>query len=203
MIRNIVFDIGNVLVRWDSLAIVKAAFALEGDIAAEKRRSLFVTTDIWLALNRGEMTVEETKRAYVAAGLLDDDEAERFFAAVYDSFAPIAGTETLMRRLKDAGYRLFALTDNVHEIVAHLQDTHQFWPLFEGATVSAEVGLLKPDPLIYRHLLDTHGLEADETVFLDDIPRNVAGAKDAGIHAFLFTTAEQAEADLASLGVEA
>ncbi|WP_375291481.1 HAD family hydrolase [Qipengyuania sp.] len=201
MIRNIVFDIGNVLVTWDSLAIVQAAFGLEGDTAAERRRALFVTTDIWLALNRGEMSVEDTKRAYMAEGLMDADEAERFFVAVYDSFAPIAGTEALMRRLKDAGFRLFALTDNVHEIVAHLKDTHRFWPLFEGATVSAEVGLLKPDPLIYRHLLDSHDLEAEETVFFDDIPRNVEGARDAGIQAFLFTTAEQAEADLASLGI--
>ena len=138
-------------------------------------------------------------------GDVSDEAEEADFRRLQDAAATMeASFDLASLNAQDAlSYRLFALTDNVHEIVAHLQDTHQFWPLFEGATVSAEVGLLKPDPLIYRHLLDTHGLEADETVFLDDIPRNVAGAKDAGIHAFLFTTAEQAEADLASLGVEA
>lgn len=201
MIRNVVFDIGNVLVRWDSLAIVEAAFGLTGEEAARRRQALFVDTDIWRALNRGEYTEAEARQAYVAAGLLDRPQADRLFAAIYNSLHPLPDTPVLMERLAAAGYRLFALTDNVREIVAHLAQTHAWWGMFEAVTNSAEVGVLKPDPAIYRHLIVSNRLNPDETVFFDDIPGNVAGARTAGLHAFVFTSTAQAEGDLRALGV--
>ena len=200
-IRNVVFDIGNVLVRWDSLAIVEAAFGLSGDEAAARRHALFSQSDIWRALNRGEHTEAGAKAAYVEAGLLTEGEAEAMFAALYDSLHLLEDTPPLMERLAAAGYRLFALTDNVHEIVAHLSDTHEWWTHFEHVTNSAEIGVLKPDPRIYAHLLGANDLIPDETVFFDDMPGNVAGARAAGMHAFVFTDAAQAERDLVSLGV--
>ena len=201
-IRNVVFDIGNVLVRWDSLGIVEATFGLKGEEAKARRHALFGETDIWRALNRGEHTEAGAKTAYVEAGLLTADEADAMFAALYDSLHLLVDTPPLMERLVKAGYRLFALTDNVHEIVAHLADTHEWWAMFEAVTNSAAIGCLKPDPRMYRHLLDTNGLVPEETVFLDDMPGNVAGAHAAGMHAFVFTDAAQAERDLRSLGVE-
>lgn len=200
-IRNVVFDIGNVLVRWDPLAIVEAAFGVAGEEAQARRHALFVEADIWRALNRGEFTEAEAMRAFVDAGHLTHDEAERLFGQVYESLHLLADTPPLLERLAAAGYRLFALTDNVHEIVAHLQAEHAWWGLFEGATVSAAVGCLKPDPRIYRRLIDDHELVAEETVFFDDMPRNVEGAREAGMHAFLFADAAQAERDLRTLGV--
>lgn len=200
-IKNIVFDIGNVLVRWDSRGIVEAAFRLSGEEAAARHRALFVEADIWRALNRGEHTEAGAKRAFVEAGHLTEAEAEALWAALYASLHLIEDTPPLMERLARAGYRLFALTDNVHEIVAHLSATHDWWAMFEGVTNSAELGCLKPDPRMYAHLIETNGLVAAETVFLDDMPGNVAGAHAAGMHAFVFTDAAQAERDLRSLGV--
>ena len=196
------FDIGNVLVRWDSLGIVEAAFGLSGDEATARRHALFVESDIWRALNRGEHSEAGAKAAYVAAGLLTEAEADALFAALYDSLHLLEDTPPLMERLAAAGYRIFALTDNVHEIVAHLSGTHDWWAHFEHVTNSAELGVLKPDPRIYAHMLETNGLLPEETVFFDDMSGNVAGAHAAGMHAFVFTDAAQAERDLASLGVE-
>ncbi len=201
-IKNIVFDIGNVLVRWDSLGIVEAAFGLSGEEAKARRHALFGETDIWRALNRGEYTEAGAKAAYIEAGLLGDAEAEALFAALYASLQVLEDTPPLMERLKAAGYRIFALTDNVREIVAHLEGTHDWWAHFEHVTNSAEVGVLKPDPRIYAHLLETNALLPEETVFFDDMPGNVAGAHAAGMHAFVFTDAAQAERDLKTLGIE-
>ena len=200
-IKNVVFDIGNVLVRWDSRGIVEAAFGLSGDEAHARWHSLFVEADIWRALNRGEHTEAGAKRAFVEAGHLTEAEAEALWAALYVSLHLIEDTPPLMERLARAGYRLFALTDNVHEIVAHLAGTHEWWAMFEAVTNSAELGVLKPDPRMYAHLLETNGLVPEETVFLDDMPSNVAGAHAAGMHAFVFTDAAQATRDLATLGV--
>lgn len=201
-IRNVVFDIGNVLIRWDSLAIVSAAFGLSGEEARARRHALFVESDLWRALNRGEMTEVEAQQAYVDAGLLDPAEAERMFAEVYASLHLLPDTPPLMERLADSGYRLFALTDNVTEVVRYLSKTHAWWSKFEGVTVSADVGCLKPDPRIYRHVIDTNAILPEETVFFDDVDINVKGATKMGMHAFVFTDAAHAEIDLRSLGVE-
>ena len=195
------FDIGNVLVRWDSRGIVEAAFGVSGDEAHGRWQTLFVEADIWRALNRGEHTEASAKRAFVEAGHLTEDEADALWHALYDSLHLIEDTPPLMARLNEAGYRLFALTDNVREIVAHLSEMHEWWALFEGVTNSAELGCLKPDPKMYAHVLEANGLKAEETVFLDDMPGNVAGAHEAGMHAFVFTDAAQAERDLLRLGV--
>ncbi|BAT60016.1 alpha-D-glucose-1-phosphate phosphatase YihX [Variibacter gotjawalensis] len=202
MIKNIIFDVGNVFVQWSPHEIVERSYQLAqgSDENLSKADTLFRNA-LWKGLNRGEMTMAEAQRAYRDQFALSEEEAERLFFHILDSLDVIEGTEALAQRLKAAGYRIFALTDNVHEIVAYLKNRHTFWPLFEAATISAELGLLKPEAAIYRHALDTHGLVGDETVFFDDIQANVDGAIAAGMHAKVFTTANRCEADLRELGV--
>jgi putative hydrolase of the HAD superfamily len=156
---------------------------------------------VWLALNRGEFDLEEARARYLTDGFAGND-IDRLFAELFASFTLITDTRAMMDELRAGGYRLFAITDNVHEIVAHLKERHDFWSLFELAAVSAELGVLKPDPQIYRWLLDTAGIAAEECVFMDDLPRNVEGAQAVGMHAFVFTDAAAARAQLAALGVE-
>lgn len=199
-IKNIVFDIGNVLIGWDPPAIVARAFAGHRDDPASMI-TLLSGNEVWRSLNRGEMTLEECKLAYQRVHGLTADDAERLIAEVFAGMILIEETPPLMRRLHAGGYRLFALTDNVREVVAHLRLQHDFWDMFEGVTCSAEVGVLKPDPAIYRSLLDGHGLAPHETLFFDDMPHNVKGAEDLGMHARLFTHAAQAERDLVELGL--
>jgi putative hydrolase of the HAD superfamily len=72
---------------------------------------------------------------------------------------------------------------------------------FRGVVVSAEVDLLKPEPAIYRRLLSDYGLEAERSVFIDDMPGNVDGARDVGMHAIRFVDAAQCERDLLHSGL--
>jgi putative hydrolase of the HAD superfamily len=67
--------------------------------------------------------------------------------------------------------------------------------------VSAELGVLKPSAAIYQYLLDTYGLVAEETLFLDDVPANAQGARDIGMHALVFTATDQAISDMRELGI--
>lgn len=118
-----------------------------------------------------------------------------------DHQAVIDGTPEIARRLKQVGYRVFGLTDNVREIVAYHKQRNSFWELLEGCVVSAEIGLIKPDPAIFRHMLETFKLTASETVFLDDFQVNIDGARSVGIEARLFTTSKRCEEDLRALGL--
>lgn len=199
-IQNVVFDIGNVLVRWDPQSIVENAFGKER--AAEAFvRSIFPGKDVWLPLNLGEITLEQAMHRYRDQLGLTVQETDRLWFHLLKSLTPIPGAIEFMEQLKSMDIRLFALSDNVHEIVSHLKAEHDFWPHLEGAVISAEVGMLKPDPEIYRHLLTTHQIEAANTLFFDDLEKNVAGAKSVGIEAFVFTTVAQAKTDMHRLGL--
>lgn len=199
-IRNIVFDVGNVLVVWDPIAIEREAYGADA-VDAPGYVSPLRGNEVWLALNRGELSFAQAKERYVAEGFAPDG-IDRFFEFVLSTQALKRDTVMMMGELAASGYRLFAITDNVHEIVAYLKRTYDFWPCFEVAAVSADLGVLKPDPAIYRWLLDEADLEPSECVFMDDVPRNVAGAEASGMKAFTFTTAAKAREDLRSLGVD-
>ena len=200
LIRNVVFDVGNVLVPWDPAGIEATGLGkarVEADGFVPPLRG----NPIWLAVNRGELSLTEAKAVYVAEQGFAPQEIDALWEALYAAFPLITDTRAMMDELKSAGYRLFAITDNVHEIVAQLKSDYDFFDLFEVAAVSAELGFLKPDPRIYRWLLETGEIEAGESVFLDDVERNVDGAKAVGMHACVFTTAAKARDDLRALGV--
>ncbi len=201
MIKNVVFDIGNVFVQWSPPEVIRRCFDLPPDSAENRERTKLLRSPLWLRLNRGELTETEAELAYQAEHGLTKDEAAALLFHVKDHQDLIDGTEAIARRLQAAGYRLFALTDNVREIVLHLKSRYRFWELFEGAVVSAEVGMLKPHEGIFRHLVESFGLEPSETVFLDDMQANVDGAKRIGLQACLFTSAAQCEQDLRALGL--
>ena len=202
MIRNVIFDVGTVFVRWSPPEIVERCFGLRKDSVENLTRAeTLFRCQLWRRLNLGELSQAEAELAYQAEFGLSHEEAQKLFFHVIDHQHLIDGTEAIAHRLKRAGYRVFALTDNVHEIVAHLKSRHQFWPLFEGAVVSAEVGLMKPDPAIFRHAAETFGVVLAETVFFDDIQANVDGARAIGMEARLFTTPGRCEEDLRALGL--
>ncbi|GLT14338.1 HAD family hydrolase [Vibrio algivorus] len=198
-IKNVVFDIGNVVVRWAPLEIIRLTF---GEIdSLEEQEKLIFQSETWRSLNKGQITESDAKFQYQKTIGLTELECERLFYYVKQTQILIYGSVELIKRCKSAGYKVLALTDNVHEIVSHLKASYTFWDLFDGAIVSAEVGLLKPQTEIYHSLLSQYDLQASETVFIDDMPYNVKGAEAVGISAIQFVSAAQCEQALKSLGV--
>jgi putative hydrolase of the HAD superfamily len=196
---NVVFDVGNVLVRWSPSEIMRCALPDEPDANVWADR--FFGHDLWRQLNRGHFTEAEAKRHYMNALPLTPTQIDAVFHHVKDTQAAVPGSHELLRRLHVADYPLFALTDNVREIVAYLRQRYDFWSCLRGAVVSAEIGCLKPEPEIFHALLDGHALSAHETVFIDDVARNVDGARAVGMHAIQFRDADQCERALRDLGL--
>lgn len=201
-IRNIVFDVGNVLVPWDPRGIEIAAFG-EDRVLAPGYVSPLRQNDLWIAINRGEYSLEEARPLFIERYGFCAKDVDRLYEALFESFPLIAESEALLRELSASGYGIYAITDNVHEIVAMLKERHDFWPLFRKVAVSAELGVMKPDPTIYRWLLEKADIVPEESVFLDDVERNVEGARALGMKALVFTDAAQARRDLGELGVAA
>lgn len=199
-IKNIVFDIGNVLVRWDPQSVVETLFPTHPDPTALTRK-LFKDTP-WYDINLGKITEPQLIQHYHQTLQIDPVKLEHLFHAIKESLIPIEGSFDLAKQLHLAGYPLYLLTDNTREIVRYLKTTYDFWPLFTGLVSSAEVGYLKPSSGIYNFLLNTYQLIPTETLFMDDLMMNVEGAKAVGMHSIQFTTVEQCVQDLRKLNIK-
>ncbi|GEK11961.1 HAD family hydrolase [Pseudoalteromonas peptidolytica] len=198
-IKHVIFDVGNVFVRWSPEEIIRLTFGSECDVVGLSKQLFHSET--WFAINRGELSEAQTKQAFIQHCRLTSEQAEELFFYIKESLIPLYGTLSLMQRLKAAGYSAYALTDNVHEIVSHLKARHTFWQYFDGEIISAELGCMKPGKAIFTHLLEHYQLAAGDCVFLDDVLANVEGAKQVGLHGIQFFNAAQAERQLRELGL--
>ncbi len=198
-IKNVVFDIGNVIVRWSPVEIIK--LTLGSVEQPEQIAKAVFQDDVWVALNRGKMTEAEAKIEYQNRLGFSAHCTDKLFYYVKHTQILLFGSVELLKRVKAAGYSVYALTDNVLEIIDHLKSHYDFWPLFDGAIVSAEVGYLKPRPEIFKQLLEQQKISAAETVFIDDMSYNVEGARSLGFAAIQFENTVQCERKLKLLGV--
>ena len=107
----------------------------------------------------------------------------------------------MLERLKAAGYHIYYLSNYSRKAIRDCPGAIAFLPLMDGGIFSCNVGLIKPEPAIYRLLMETYGLVPSETVFLDDRQENVDGALRVGMQAIRYESREQAEQALREMGV--
>ena len=195
---NIIFDLGGVVVRWEPDAIIAAVFAQPADRL--KVRSEFVGHEDWLALDRGTMAPDQAVlRASQRTGL-PSAALGRFLDLVPSSLVAIPETVALMQRLKSNDHKLFCLSNMQFASIEHLERVYSFWHLFDGVAVSCRLKVIKPEAAIYAHVLAQHQLNAQETVFIDDVEGHLAGAAAFGIRTIKFEGAAQCEQQLRQLG---
>ena len=191
--KNIVFDIGNVLLEWAPNKIAARHFpGKDPEVIGE---NLFHSQH-WLDLNRGKITEEELIKIYHVKYAISKEKLAEIMQDVKESLVPIQGSFELVRSLLKAGYTLYCITDNVKEIMTFIKQRYDIWECFTGIVVSAEIGILKPNIEIFNHLLNTYKLKANECLFIDDIKKNVDGARKAGIQAIQFVDIIQCKNEL-------
>ena len=184
MIRNILFDMGNVLIRFDREYFIDRL----GVNPEEKQlllREVFLSVE-WVQMDRGSI-VEEQAVAQVCRRLPQHlhDAAEKLIAMWDRPILPIDGMYELIEELKNAGYGIYLLSN------ASLRQ-HEYWPripasrFFDGTIISADEGVMKPDAEYYLRALNRFGLKADECFFVDDVPSNIEGALYCGIPGAIF-----------------
>ena len=198
---NLIFDLGGVVVRWDPDAIVAGVFSQE-DIRQKIRQGVFGHPD-WLDLDRGTLDREDAIRRAAQRLGMPEAEIRRLLVAVPPSLVPIQETVDLLYRLKARGYPLYCLSNMHFASIEHLEREHRFFEVFKGLVISCRLKMCKPEPEIYAHALKANGLEAKDTVFIDDVDVNIAAAAKAGIRTIQFSSTAQCERELRSLGIAA
>jgi 2-haloacid dehalogenase len=107
----------------------------------------------------------------------------------------------LLEAMRDAGMRLYALTNWSAEKFELTYPRFEWLSWFEGIVVSGRERVVKPDPRIYRTLLDRYDVDPRAAVYIDDVPHNVTAAAALGLTALHFAGPDQLHADLTELGV--
>lgn len=195
---TVVFDLGGVVVTWEPEKLIAAHFpeAPEADLV---REGLFRHDD-WVEMDRGTMEVPEAARRAAARTGLAADRIEAILYAIPPSLKPIRGTVALIEQLRKAGHTIVALSNMPFPSIDYLEQQEWFTALFDGSVISCRVNLVKPDAAIFGHLVSDNGLDPGQTIFFDDTPVNVEGARDAGLRAELFTTPESCRGVLEAAG---
>ena len=198
-IRHIVFDIGKVLIHYDpNLPFSRL-------IPDEAKREWFfanVCTSDWNVEQDRGRTWEEAE-ALLIAQHPDEEDNIRAFRRFWHEMVPHAYDDsvTIMLGLIDAGRDVTMLTNFATDTFAEAQAKFPFLTRPRGVTVSGDVKLIKPDRAIYDLHAESFGLDPAASLFIDDSPKNVEGAKAAGWQAVLFTDPETLRRDLGQAGV--
>ena len=196
MIKNIIFDIGNVLASFRPKAVLEEMGLEEAEVNAILSET--VRGPYWRELDRGvmeEADVIAAMRECVPHPYLAD--FDHFFAEetgkIVQSFPYAADW---LKDLKERGYRVYLLSNYPARLFEIHSQHFTFLRYTDGKIVSGYVKCIKPDERIYRCLLETYSLNPQECVFLDDLAENVEGAERLGIHGIWFRGYEDASVKL-------
>jgi putative hydrolase of the HAD superfamily len=193
-LKNVIFDVGGVLLDWSPGRIMEGLYAdpTERDAMQE---IIFLHAD-WLELDRGTLSESELLARVAGRAQRPVPELDRLFEVVRESLQPKPDTVALLASLAAGRVPLYCLTNMPPGTMAHLRERFEFWDCFDGIVASGEVNMIKPQPEIFEYLLNRYGLQAEDTVFIDDHVPNIDAARALGLHAVLFRNAQQCEAAL-------
>lgn len=196
---TVVFDLGGVLIDWNPRHLYRKLFARED---AMEEFLAEICTGAWnVEQDRGRPFAEAT------ALLVERHPHHRaMIEAYFDRWTemlngPIHGTVAVLEELHGRGVPLFALTNWSAETWPLAQPSFPFLQRFRGILVSGQVGMIKPDPAIFRRLMEQFALRADRCVFIDDSPANARAAAECGFHAHHFRGPEALRGFLVDRGL--
>ncbi len=183
-VNNIIFDIGNVLLRWEPDKIYTTLFNRKDFY--RHPLSEIVGGPIWLDLDQGLLEFEEGIEKAVKGNEVFKEDIEMFFRNAPNHFYPIQSTVDIAMGLKEEGKRIYLLS-NFHKYgYGILKKRFPFFDTFDGGVISWDVKLNKPDRRIYEIILSRYNLNPKETVFIDDTVENITAAEKLGIRGICY-----------------
>jgi 2-haloacid dehalogenase len=200
-IDNVVFDLGGVLIDWNPRYVFRSMFDDEQDM---ERFLAEICTSDWNAQQDAGRPWAEGVRLLVA----EHPEFEPQIRAYQERWremlgGPITDTVEVLSDLRRTGVRLFGLSNWSSEtfVVARKLPEYDFLGWFETIVISGDVGICKPDPAIFRHLLDRYRLEPSSTLFVDDLEANIDAATALGLRSVRFEGGDALRAELRARGL--
>lgn len=197
MIRNIIFDLGNVLIDFCWREHIRG-MGFQGE-TAERLGQAMMLSPVWNELDRGVWSNEELLAGFIANDPELEEEIRRVFSDLSTIVKAREGSAAWIRSLKAKGYQVYYLSNYSERVRKEAAAELPFLKEMDGGIMSCTVQEIKPEPKIYRMLMERYGLRAEESVFLDDTEANVDTARRLGMYGIVVRDAEQAKLELAEL----
>jgi epoxide hydrolase-like predicted phosphatase len=197
MIKNIVFDLGNVLISF------RPSKFFDDNNYPETIKSKIIP-DIfgskeWLMLDNGDINTAQAIEAISLKSSLLKEEIAHIFKLRTEMMFPLDQNVRLLPELKKQGFRLYYLSNFPIDIFEQIKTGYYFFRYFDGGVISSEVKFSKPDRRIYEILLQQYLLKAEESLFIDDIEINVKTAEELGMKGLITYGSEEISKELAAV----
>lgn len=184
MIKNIVFDLGNVLISFRPSEFFDKKGYPE-NIKATILADIFASKE-WLRLDNGEINTKEAIEAISLKSSLKREEIAHIFNLRKELIFPLDENVRLLPDLKKRGFRLYFLSNFPMDLFEEVKTDYYFFRYFDGGIISAEAKVSKPDIKFYNILLKKYSLVPEECLYIDDLEINVLVAESLGMKG-LFT----------------
>lgn len=200
MIKNIIFDLGNVLISFKpDLFLLKFT---KDRTRINKFMSNIIQTDIWLQLDRGTLSLEQAQEKFLSVYPEDADLVILFFNRWKEILTPIRENVKLLEELKSNGYKLYVLSNFINEAYEYVNECYNFFSYFDGIVISSKINLIKPELEIYQYLLQKYNLNPEESVFIDDTVECTLQASRLNIKTILYLPDTNLRAELKKLNLK-
>ena len=194
MIKNIIFDLGNVLLSWKPGEFFEKS-GYDYKTIDLIMNSVFKSSE-WLRLDNGDLTTPEAIDQIAANSSLKKEYISSLFNLRTKIIYPLNGNIKLLPELKKRGFKLYFLSNFPLDFFEEVKKEYEFFRYFDGGIISAEVNHSKPDIKIYKILLDKYSLQPEECFYIDDMEINVRAAASAGIKGYCNYGSQVSSGDL-------
>lgn len=198
-IKNIVFDIGQVLLKYDWHSYLASLYTDE-KIIDILGNAIFLSDD-WEKGDEGIVTPEGWVDLFVENAPAYENEIRKVCKDLGGVVFPFPHTRSLIDYFKEKGYHIYYLSNYSEKLRTDSMEDLKILEGFDGGVFSCDVKCLKPEEKIYKILLDRYHLIPQETLFFDDRPENIEAARRLGMQGVVFTP-EMAEKILLGKGKE-
>lgn len=199
-IKNIIFDVGCVLVDFDWKGYIDGFGFPE-----EKKEKIIQATfksSVWNERDRGLYDEEKYVRQCIALAPEYEEEIKEVMRRSPETIHRMPYAETWVKYLKSRGYHLYVLSNYSRYMVERNKKKMPFLKYMDGVIFSCDVRMIKPEKEIYEEILRRFDLNAEESVFIDDRKENCQAAENVGIRTVEFQNFKQAAGQLERLGVK-
>jgi glucose-1-phosphatase len=179
MIKNIVFDLGNVLISFKPSEYLDRKDYPEN--LKSKILSEIFSSKEWLLLDNGDITTSEAIESISSTSSLTKEEITGIFDLRTDLIFPIDQNVKLLPELKKQGYKLYFLSNFPLDVFEDIKSDYYFFRFFDGGIISAEAKSSKPDKRIYEILIEKYDIVPGESLYIDDLEANVKTAELLGM----------------------
>ncbi|AJC73553.1 haloacid dehalogenase [Pseudothermotoga hypogea DSM 11164 = NBRC 106472] len=193
MIKNIVFDLGRVLLEWEPYQYMLENFPKH--VADEMNEKIFESRDFWL-MDKGLMNEDQLWQRKMEELPHLKEYILHMKEAVPKLLRPIEKNTRLLPKLKEKGFRLYVLSNFSEKNFELVHKKFDFFKYFDGMVISSHVKLAKPEKEIFLELIKRYNLVPQESIFIDDKLENVKTAQELNFKVIHLTNGTDLEEEL-------